>query len=130
MTGMCAAAQNRLPEALRDLRKGASLAGGDPYFMARLGDALARSGDRAAARQVSAELERRSQTEFVPHINLAWPYIGLGDLSRALDHLEQAAAGRETDLLFLRVEPIYDPLRADPRFHAILRQAGLDGVHL
>ncbi len=125
MSGMCEAAQNRFPESLNHFRRGVALSGSDPYYGGRLGNALARSGDRAAALDTVAGLERRAQTGFVPHLNLAWTYIGLGDFERAFDHLRQAIDGRETDVLFLGVDPIYDPLRADPRFQVILAQVGL-----
>ncbi|MBZ5725050.1 MAG: hypothetical protein LAP87_08640 [Acidobacteriia bacterium] len=125
MTGLCEAARDRFPEALAAFRRGVSLSGNDPYYVGRLGNALARSGDRTAALDTVAGLERRALAEFVPHLNLAWTYIGLGDFERVFDHLRQAIDGRETDVLFLGVEPIYDPLRADPRFHALLQQAGL-----
>ena len=52
-------------------------------------------------------------------------YLGLGEQDRALDLLEQAADVRATELVWLRVRPIYEPLRGNPRFDAILSTVGL-----
>lgn len=52
-------------------------------------------------------------------------YLGLGEQNRALDLLEQAADVRATDLVWLCVRPIYEPLRGNPRFDAILSIVGL-----
>jgi Tfp pilus assembly protein PilF len=126
MSGMSEAGQGQFAQAAAEFRKGADLSHGSPYYLARLADALARGGDRAGAAQVVAELESKAATEFVPHVNQAWPYIGLGDTTRVFAGLESAMQGRETDLLFLGVDAIYDPLRSDPRFQAILRRLGLN----
>jgi hypothetical protein len=50
---------------------------------------------------------------------------GLGDRDRAFEWLEKAAADQTNLMQFLRVHPLLDPLRSDPRFDAMLRQVGL-----
>ncbi|MDQ3697992.1 MAG: hypothetical protein M3373_08220 [Gemmatimonadota bacterium] len=52
-------------------------------------------------------------------------HLGLGETERALDLLEQAAAERNWHLRLLKVEPIFDPVRSDPRFKALLTTVGL-----
>ena len=74
---------------------------------------------------MAALLEKQAGREWVPHLNRAWPYIALSDRERALAHIEAAIPDRETDLLFLGADAIYDPLRQEPRFRAVLRRLGL-----
>jgi len=58
------------------------------------------------------------------NVGFAKFYAQLGDVDRAMEFLERAYAKREGDLLYLNVEPQYDPVRRDPRFQALLRRIG------
>lgn len=53
-------------------------------------------------------------------INLAWYWAGAGDADRAFHWLERAYERRHTHLMFLKVDPRWDPIRSDPRFSAML----------
>ena len=119
MAGLCEAARGKTQQAVPYFRKADALAPGNAYFLGRLGNALGRSGQTAEALELAAQLEQQAQREFVPHLNLAWPYMGLSDRGRELEHLEAAARGRETDLLFLGVDSVYDPVRGEARFRKV-----------
>ena len=58
------------------------------------------------------------------NVGFAKFYAQLGDVDRAMEFLERAYARREGDLLYINVEPQYDPVRRDPRFQALLRRIG------
>lgn len=49
--------------------------------------------------------------------------IALGDDEAALAKIEEAVRAREHSMAFLRIDPSLDPLRALPRFEALLRAA-------
>jgi hypothetical protein len=49
-------------------------------------------------------------------------YIGLGDRERALDSLEQAYASDSQWMGWLNKDRIFDPLRGEPRFVALMRK--------
>ena len=55
-------------------------------------------------------------------VDYARAYAQWGDIPKALDWLETAWRLRETTLVFLKSEPLLDPLRNEPRFQAIERE--------
>jgi serine/threonine-protein kinase len=115
----------RYEDALKELQ----LPGSDYlgfYQAGLLGHAHALAGQNAEARRILAELhQRREQGEYVPPTDFAAIYIGLGEREQALDWLERHEADRGARI-FLKVDPIFDPLRPEPRFRRLLRRLGLE----
>lgn len=89
-------------------------------------DAYAGTGRRADAGRIVDELTSMARSSYVPPAALVTAYAGLGDLDRAFAALEQAYGERSNLMRSLRVLPLLDPLRADPRFQDMLRRVGLD----
>ena len=56
---------------------------------------------------------------------MAVPYIGLGDKNRAMEWLEKSYEDRSSWLVWIKVDPRFDVLHADPRFRDLLRRMGL-----
>jgi hypothetical protein len=54
-------------------------------------------------------------------------YVFLGDKDRAFACLEQAYEARDENLAYINVEPVFRPLRSDPRFDDLLRRLRLKG---
>jgi hypothetical protein len=52
-------------------------------------------------------------------------YVGLGDKDKALVELEQSFNERGYYVPLLRVDPLMDPLRDDPRFADLIKRIGL-----
>jgi TolB-like protein/Tfp pilus assembly protein PilF len=98
---------------------------GDSYSLGALGMAYGLAGQREKAREVLAELERRSSNQWVSEIYFAWVHIGLGDYEKALDWMERAYQEHNPHLLFAHVAPAYDPLRAEPRYQKLMAQLKL-----
>jgi TolB-like protein len=90
-----------------------------------LGYCYARSGREPEARRLLRELEQAGSLWLADQI--AALHLGLGDEGAALDWLHKACQGRSMAVHWLKVEPIWDPLRPDPRFTAILQEMGLAG---
>ena len=63
-----------------------------------------------------------SKQAYVSSYDLAILYVGLGDKERALEQLNKAFEDRAGFILYLNVEPLFDPLRADPRFAELVRK--------
>ena len=83
------------------------------------------AGQRRQAEQALAELTRGAVTGAVYRWQLAMVYASLGAADEAFAHLDRAFEERSDVLVFLKVGPHWDPLRADPRFDAALRRLGL-----
>jgi TolB-like protein/Flp pilus assembly protein TadD len=112
-------------EALSLLEKGRSLAGDVPSILGAMGQMYAFSGDVCRARELLARLERLAEAQYFPMTALAVIHLGLGDRARSLDCLEKGCDRRDAPLTTLKVHPVYDPLRGEPRFQALLRRLHL-----
>ncbi|HEX6641765.1 MAG TPA: tetratricopeptide repeat protein, partial [Thermoanaerobaculia bacterium] len=78
------------------------------------------AGDVAIADQMTKELERRGQREYLPPFYMAALHAHRGDKDRAFAELDRALKERTGALVWTKVDPALDPLRSDPRFAAVL----------
>ena len=69
----------------------------------------------------------RSKHSFVSPSGMAYYYAQLKDTSHALDWLERAYREHDHDLVYLRVDHVWDGLRMEPRFQELLKRMRLDG---
>jgi len=111
-------------EAAVEARKARELSGENNRPLAILGYALAQSGKPAEARAVLNELLRISKERYVSLLDVATIYAGLGEREAALVWLERAFQQRDVRLVFLKVDPKWDNLRADPHFQDLMRRVG------
>jgi TolB-like protein/DNA-binding winged helix-turn-helix (wHTH) protein len=79
---------------------------------------------RAVSREITL-LKERAKTRYVSPMTIADRYVHLGDREQAIAWLEKAYQERASRLRYLKMDPVYDPLRSDPRFHDLLRRIGL-----
>src|SRR6266542_3207006 len=93
----------------------------NPDSRAFLAYAYAAAGRKSEARKILDELEQLSKQKYVSPFPIAVVYTGLGDNDRAFEALEKAYAERSWGMGMLEVNPVFDPLRADPRFAVLLR---------
>jgi Tfp pilus assembly protein PilF len=90
-----------------------------------LGWIYARAGRRKDAGRVIEQLNALSSVTVVDPYWVAVTYSGLGDKTRALELLEESYRRRSGNLAFLKPDPFWDGLRADPRYADLLRRIGL-----
>ncbi len=90
--------------------------------------AWGRMGEEKKVFELLEELSKRSTTQFVPPLSLAFLNLVLGNLDQAMELLEEGYAVRDSNLLYLQCEPVFDPLREDPRFQDLLCRMNLLGV--
>jgi TolB-like protein/Tfp pilus assembly protein PilF len=118
-------AMGRYDEAIPELEQAVGLQGGSAETTAALATAHALAYHRSEAEALLVELERRAAESFVSPALLAQIHLGLGDHVPALLRLEEAAARRTADVVWLKVHPIYDSVRGHPRFRELLKGIGL-----
>jgi eukaryotic-like serine/threonine-protein kinase len=117
------AAAGRFADALAVIpstQLGATADGGDtPACFTAL------AGRPAEARRLLAGLESTAKRQYVSQFMLAEAYVCLGDRDRTLQALDRGADERAFQLPFIKHEPLFAPLRADPRFNAVLQRMHL-----
>jgi TolB-like protein/Tfp pilus assembly protein PilF len=92
----------------------------DPSVLGVLARAHGLSGNKMEAEKILDHLKKLSKERYVSAYSFALVYLGLGDKEEALRWLEQSYQDRAgSDIGFIRVDPLLDPLRGDPRFEAL-----------
>jgi serine/threonine-protein kinase len=112
-----------LPAAIAEYTKAQQLTDNNLRARVLLAAAKTQSGDKEAAVQMLAELEQLSRNRNVRAFWRAVLYLSLGNREEAVRWLEQSVADHEDiDITFIKVDPLLDPLRGDPRFEALVRK--------
>jgi len=110
-------------KALEILRRAVELSENeDPVILSALAHALAVAGDVAEARQTLEELQQSEQRRYISAGCVAAIYAGLGETDLAFAWLEKAHENRDIELIWLKVSPLYDPLRHDSRFRNLVHR--------
>jgi serine/threonine protein kinase/Tfp pilus assembly protein PilF len=119
--------ESRYEEAQQELDKALELSKrNDPYLLSLEGIILAKSGNRVGAERALEELLELSQQRHVQPVWIAALYMGLDQKDQAFDWLDKAYKERSTELVELKIDPLWDDLRPDPRFSELLRKIGLE----
>jgi serine/threonine-protein kinase len=111
-------------EALPALKRAQSL-DAPPFVTAYLALAYGLAGDRSNALAEFAALKKMSADGSVLPFNLALVKLGLGDRAAALDGLEQAYIANSQLMPWIGYDPMFDTLRSEPRFTALLKKVNL-----
>ena len=80
---------------------------------------------RALALAIVQNLTERARHTYVSPVDFAYAYVGLGHRDQAIAKLEEAADAHDSLLMFALTDPVFDPLRSDARFTALVRTVGL-----
>jgi TolB-like protein/Tfp pilus assembly protein PilF len=111
--------KGQLAEAIAEYRKAVEL-DDDPFALELLGQAYARSGQRDEANKILVRLNEEAKSRYVAAYGIGVVFLGMGDKSRAMDELERAYRENDgNDIYNIRVDPLLDDLRGDPRFEAL-----------
>jgi tetratricopeptide (TPR) repeat protein len=114
-------------KAIEQYQKGIAL--GDSEEIPLVAYCYARSGNAMRARQILAD----QKTKNIPSAFYSIAYMGLGESDRAFEHLERAYEEHHLGLLVTISVPHgfdtkLDSFRADPRFQALVKKMGLEGI--
>jgi TolB-like protein/Tfp pilus assembly protein PilF len=108
-------------EAVQLAEKALSLSSGSPFYLSAVGAAYAAAGQQTEARKVLDELEQASAHGYVSPYHRAMIHLHLGERERALELLLEAYMIKDAWIVWMGVEPQWDPLRGEPLFDQILR---------
>jgi Tfp pilus assembly protein PilF len=109
-------------KAIEMLRSAVKLSDEDPVTLSALAHTLALAGDTNEAKKILADLLQSRKGRYVSAGNIATLHIALGQNELAFDALAQAFKNRDIEIIWLRVNPVFDPLRSDPRFTKLLER--------
>jgi serine/threonine-protein kinase len=114
-------ATGRFEKAAATFQKAVEISGA-AFALASLGATYARCGQTDKALSILDQLKSRSREEYVPSNCFLWIYTGLGQTDAAFEWLERMYEEKNSMLFWLKVGPIYDSLRGDPRFQDMIRR--------
>lgn len=119
------AANRQFDQAIEAAQKAVDLSERAPGALGMLGLAYAVAGRKDEANRVLNELLDLTKRRYVTPVAFVNVYIGLGDKEQAFAWLDKAFQERSNYLVYLKVFPILDPLRSDPRYADLVRRIGL-----
>ncbi len=123
--GQAYLAASRYEEAIGALQSAVRFSGGAAFTTSALGYAYAKGGKRREAKKILQDLQQLSVAEYVSPFCVALVHTGLGDEDQALAWLERAYEERSHWLVYAKVWPLFDDLRSNARFAALLGRVGL-----
>jgi hypothetical protein len=100
--------------------------GANPAMLGAIGLAFGRLGRQAEARAALADLDAAEAKGATPRVSRAQIHLGLGEVDAAFACLGRAVDERDPGILDLPGKPIWDVLRGDRRFAALLARMRLD----
>ena len=120
--GIALQAKGDLSGAIAEYEKAKQLSD-NPAVATFWAQAKAHTGDKDAARRMLSELDQISQHREVPSYLRALLYLSLNNKDEALRWLEQGYEERDgSNICWINVDPLLDPLRGDPRFEALVKK--------
>jgi tetratricopeptide (TPR) repeat protein len=117
--------ERKYEEALAALQKVQNWGGARSGVLGLSGHIHAALGRDDEAREMLAALHGSASEGQPSGFPRAVIHVALGEAGPALDLLEQAHDQRDKQVRLLRVEPLLDPIRTEPRFHTLLERLGL-----
>jgi Flp pilus assembly protein TadD len=124
LLGSSLVAEGRFMEAIEPYERLARAAPDNSLYAGWLAHVYGRAGRLQQAREILTRLSMSKSARDVAAANIAIGYIGIGDHDAALSWLEQAYADHSQALTYLKIDPLYDPLRTHPRFTALVQAVG------
>ena len=113
-------------KAVSALRAAIEVSGGMPGLIGWLGLTLGMNGSAAEARLLLDRLHGNAAQGYVPPSSFAWIHLGLGETDNAFEWLDRAVDECDQFMMPIKSYSFFDPLRADPRFRALLRKMNLE----
>jgi tetratricopeptide (TPR) repeat protein len=125
--GFLYAAKGMYEEAIVEHQKAVTLSEGSLECLPDLGYAYAKAGRTVEARKILDKLREESKKRYVPPGLIATIFLGLGERDQVFESLERAYQEDDEHVVWLLIDPLFEPLRSDPRFQDLCRRLKLPG---
>jgi serine/threonine-protein kinase len=112
-------------QAAQESLKTDELFGMEPKRLARLKEAIAKSGAQGYWRQTLENYKEAAKSSYVPSVLVAEACVRVGDKQCAFEWLERGFEERDDLMINLKVQPAFDTLRSDPQFQNLIRRVGI-----
>ena len=110
----------QIEEAMEEYKKAADL-NDDPLVLGLLAQGYAKLGQRDEALKTLEQLQETATKRYVWNYTFALVHTALGENDKAIDYLERDYRDHaDYELALIKVDPMLDPLRGDPRFDALV----------
>lgn len=124
LSGQASERLGKTDAALEAFSNAARFSGGNSKAISLRGYLLGKVGRSHEARDVLKTLEEVSRSRYVPPYAMALVHAGLGERDAVFEWLNRAYDARDVHLIFLPVDPKWDPYRTDPRFTGLVERCG------
>ena len=117
--------EGQLEEAAQEFLKADELFGMDPKRVTQLKGTLAKSGAKGYWKRTLENYKESAKSNYVPSVLVAEACVRVGDKECVFEWLERGFEERDDLMINLKVEPVFDSLRSDPRFQDLVRRVGI-----
>ncbi|MGC2764080.1 MAG: winged helix-turn-helix domain-containing protein [Candidatus Acidiferrum sp.] len=117
--------EGRAEDGARESMRADELFGTDPKELEKLKRAMAKDGAKGYWKRRVENYRESAKSEYVPPVLMAMACVRIGDKQCAFEWLEKGFQERDDLMINLKVEPVFDGLRTDPRFQALVRRVGI-----
>ncbi len=124
------ARQGHFQEAIALAERALQVLGRFPMSLVVFGGVLVLTGRRDAARDILAELEAMAAKTYSSAGCVAILNCMLGNLDEAVQWAERAIVERDPQVLGMKTSSVYENLRDDPRYRALLAKMNLAYVKI
>jgi serine/threonine-protein kinase len=113
-------------QAIKSAITAVNLSNNDLTNIAYLGMIYALTGESDKARKIITQMQERSKIKAIPLFEMGMAFHALGDNDMAFHYLEQSLNDKSSWTFQIKVDPVSDKLRSDPRYESLLRKMGLE----
>jgi DNA-binding winged helix-turn-helix (wHTH) protein/Flp pilus assembly protein TadD len=114
--------------ALESLTQASRFSGGNSKTLSLRGYLLARTTNSAEALEILHTLETIARERYIPPYAMALIHAGMGQAEAAFDWLERAEEAHDVHLIFLTIDPKWNPMRGERRFRDLVQRCGFGGT--
>jgi len=128
MVGICRTMKAQYPAAIEAYEKAQAMNPEATLPLCGLGIAYAKSGNKAGARKMALKLEemaKQPKQSYVSPVYIGLIYDALGERDQEFAWYDKGYQDQSEWLLWLTLDPMFDDVRADPRFKELVRRVGV-----